>query len=129
MNDTYNCTVVTVSLRPSPISQENACFGIILKCDETGFCDYKLARHDDKVIDRIVNFFPKYGRQNLMRTMEWAAHDITFAIQGEKTGQFSFANLIRPRENVIRYGSPFAVSSADPASELDRQYEVNVAVR
>ena len=32
-------------------------------------------------------------------------------------------DLIRPRENVIRYGSPFVVVTDDPASELDRQYE------
>ena len=34
----------------------------------------------------------------------------------------AFANLIRARENVIRYGSAMTSLSADPAAELDRQY-------
>ncbi len=129
MSGTYNCIGVTVSLRPSPISEENACFGVIMRCDAAGFFSYKLAVDDEAVISRILNFFPKYGRQNLMRTMNWAAHDIDYAIAGEKNGSGSFKNLIRPRENVIRYGAPFVVSTDNPAAELSRLYATMVSNR
>ncbi|MBO7654220.1 MAG: DUF3037 domain-containing protein [Kiritimatiellae bacterium] len=129
MPEIYHCAVVPVSLRPSPLSQENACFGVIVKCDATGFLDYKLAQYDEKVISRITTFFPDYGRENLMRVMEWAAHDIGFTIQKEREKNVgAFGNLIRPRENVIRYGNPFVVATSDPAHELCRQYDSLVAV-
>ena len=123
MPERYNCAVVTVCLRPSPVSPETACFGVIVKCDGAGFFSYKLAQGDERVIERIAGFFPRYGRDNLMRAMEWAAHDIEFAIEDERDGRAAFRNLIRPRENVIRYGSPSVVATDNPASELERQYE------
>lgn len=58
----YNCIVMTVSLRPSPISDENACFGVILKCEKSGFFGYRLAQQDEAVISRIANFFPMVGK-------------------------------------------------------------------
>ena len=119
----YDCLVVMVCLRPSPVSPEMACFGIVAKCDSAGFFDYKLAQNDERVIERIAGFFPRYGRDNVLRAMEWAAHDIDFAIKCEKEGRAAFMNLIRPRENVIRYGSPFIVATDDPALELERHYE------
>ena len=123
MPERYNCAVVTVCLRPSPVSPETACFGVIVKCDDGGFFSYKLAQDDERAIERIAGFFPRYGRENVVRAMEWAAHDIDFAIKGEKEDRATFQNLIRPRENVIRYGSPFVVATDNPASELERQYE------
>jgi len=117
------CAVVTVCLRPTPVSPESACFGVIVKCDGVGFSGYKLAQGDERAIERIAGFFTRYGRDNVMRAMEWAAHDIDFAIEGEKEGRATFKNLIRPRENVIRYGSPFVVATDNPESELERQYE------
>ena len=124
----YNCAVVTVCLRPTPVSPETACFGVIVKCDDAGFSGYKLAQGDERVVGRIAGFFPRYGRDNVIRAMEWAAHDIDFAIEGEKKGRATFQNLIRPRENVIRYGSPFIVATDDPASELEHQYEILVSL-
>ena len=123
MRERYNCVVVTVCLRPTPVSPESACFGVIVRCEGTGFFGYKLAHGDERVVERIAGFFPRYGRANVIRAMEWAAHDIDFAIEGEKAGRAAFRNLIRPRENVIRYGSPFVVAADDPAAELERQEE------
>ena len=55
--------------------------------------------------------------------MLWAAHDIEYAIEQEKKSPGAFNNLIRPRENVIRYGTAQTSKAVDPAAELDRQYE------
>ncbi len=128
MSEFHNCAVVAVTLRPSPISQENAYLGVVVRCAETGYFGYKLVQDDASAIERIVNFFPRYGRQNLMRAVKWAAHDIDFAIEGERNGRAAFANLIRPRENVIRYAPPFVVATDDPVAELARQYEMLVSI-
>ena len=124
----YICSFVTVKLHPSPASSEHAYFGVVGRCDATGFFASKLARNDEKVISRIVNFFPKYGLANILRAMEWATNDIEFTIAETRKGHDIFANLIRPRENVIRYGAPIAVATDDPVAELERQYEFFVAV-
>ena len=128
MSELHNCAVVAVGLRPSPVSQENACIGVIVKCMDTGFFGYRLVQNDENAIRRIVGFFPRYGQQNLMRALEWASHDIEFAMEGERKGRAAFANLIRPRENVIRYTPPFVVVTDDPAAELSRQYEMLVSM-
>ena len=81
------------------------------------------------MISRITNFFPRYGREKLLQIMEWAANDIEFTIENAPTNLGAFQNLIRPRENIIRYGSPSAVATDDPAAELDRQYDIYVVRR
>lgn len=123
MPEKHTCIVVPILLRPDCTSPNTACFGVIVKCDETGYFGYRTAQDDESAIGRIVSFFPKYGRHNFERAMSWAAHDIEYAFKLEETIPGSFANLIRPRENVIRYGQARTSKAIDPAAELDRQYE------
>lgn len=122
MAEKYTCIVVPVMLRPDPASPNTACFGVIVRCDEAGYCGFRLSQGDEAVISRIVGFFPKYGRARLEQAMTWATHDIEYAIEQEKKHPGAFANLIRPRENVIRYASAQMSKAVDPAAELDRQY-------
>mgnify|MGYP002522606328 CR=1 FL=1 len=126
MPEGYVCLVVPVMLRPDPASPNTACFGVIVKCDEAGYCGFKIAQDDEDTISRIVGFFPKYGRAKFEQAMNWAAHDIEYAIDQEKKRPGAFANLIRPRENVIRYGAAQTAKTTDPVAELDRQYELLV---
>lgn len=126
MSEKCTCIVVPVMLRPDPTSPNTACFGVIVKCDETNYCGFKIAQDDESAISRIVGFFPKYGRAHFEQAMNWAAHDIEYAIDQEKKKPGAFANLIRPRENVIRYGSAQTSKAIDPVAELDRQYELLV---
>ena len=60
--------------------------------------------------------------------MTWAAQDIeyTFDKERNKGDKGAFANLIRPRENVVRYGAPQAVVASDPAAELEDLYRRSV---
>lgn len=60
--------------------------------------------------------------------MAWAAQDIeyTFDRERNKGDKGAFANLIRPRENIVRYGAPQAVFTTDPAAELDDLYRRSV---
>ena len=122
------CEVVPVYVRPQSMVDEQACFGVIVRCPSANFYGYRLARGDEAAIVRIASFFPRYGRAGLEQAMTWAAQDIeyTFDRERNKGDKGAFANLIRPRENVVRYGAPQAVFSADPAAELDDLYRRSV---
>ena len=126
--DRHFCEVVPVYVRPQSMVDEQACFGVIVRCPSANFYGYRLAHGDEAVIARIVSFFPRYGRTGLEQAMAWAAQDIeyTFDRERNKGDRSAFANLIRPRENVVRYGKPQAVLAADPAAELDCLYRRSV---
>lgn len=124
----YFCEVVPVYVRPQSMVEEQACFGVIVRCPEAGFYGYRLAQDDEPVIARIASFFQRYGRAGLHQAMTWAAQDIeyTFRAEREKGDKGAFRNLIRPRENVVRYGSPQAYFADDPAAALDDLYRRSV---
>ena len=126
--DRHFCEVVPVYVRPQSMVDEQACFGVIVRCPSANFYGYRLARGDEAAIARIASFFPRYGRAGLERAMVWAAQDIeyTFDRERNKGDKGAFANLIRPRENVVRYGAPQAVFATDPAAELDDLYRRSV---
>ena len=126
--DRHFCEVVPVYVRPQSMVDEQACFGVIVRCPSANFYGYRLAHGDEAAIARIVSFFPRYGRTGLEQAMAWAAQDIeyTFDLERNKGDRSAFANLIRPRENVVRYGKPQAVLAADPAAELDCLYRRSV---
>ena len=124
----YFCEVVPVYVRPQSMVDEQACFGVIVRCPSANFYGYRLAQGDEAAIARIVSFFPRYGRAGLEKAMAWAAQDIeyTFGKERNEGDKGAFANLIRPRENFVRYGAPQAVLSADPAAELEDLYRRSV---
>ena len=126
--DGYFCEVVPVYVRPQSMVEEQACFGVIVRCPSAGFYGYRLAQGDEAAIARIVSFFPHYGRSGLDQAMAWAAQDIEYTFDRERKegGRCAFANLVRPRENVVRYGAPQAVLASDPAAELDDLYRRSV---
>ena len=126
--DGYFCEVVPVYVRPQSMVDEQACFGVIVRCPSANFYGYRLAKGDETAIARIVSFFPRYGRAGLEQAMTWAAQDIEYTFDKElnKGDKGAFANLIRPRENVVRYGAPQAVVASDPAAELEDLYRRSV---
>jgi len=120
----YACLIVPVYVKPQSMNDEKACIGIIARCSELNYLAYRVAVDDERVIGRIVSFFPSFGREQVVRAMNWAKHDIELAFSRERRegGDAAFANLIRPRENVVRYGASQALISANPAREFDRLY-------
>jgi len=128
--DMHMCLVVPVYVKPQSMNDERACIGIVARCPELGYLACRIADDDERIIGRIVNFFPKFGREQVVRAMKWARHDIELAFSRERQegGSRAFENLIRPRENVVRYGSPQALISEKPAEEFDRVYAEIVGV-
>lgn len=126
--DRHFCEVVPVYMRPQSMVDEQACFGVVVRCPTANFYGYRLAQGDEAAIARITSFFPRVGRAGLERAMTWAAQDIEYTFDREKNkgDKGAFANLIRPRENLVRYGAPQAVFTADPVVELDDLYRRSV---
>lgn len=126
----YACTVVPVYVRPTSMVDEQACIGVIVRCPEADCYACRIATDDEAVIARIVGFFPKFGRANLMQALAWAAQDVEYSFSREKNlgDKGAFANLIRPRENVVRYGPPQSLLTRDPAAELDGLYHRAVGI-
>ena len=122
------CEVVPVYIRPQSMVDEQACFGVIVRCPTANFYGYRLAEGDEAAIARITSFFPRTGRTGLERAMAWAAQDIeyTFGRERKEGDKGAFANLIRPRENIVRYGAPQAVFTDSPAAELHDLYRRSV---
>lgn len=121
--DGYVCIVVPVYIRPMSIVDEQACLGVLVRCRETDCYAYRLATDDETAKARVLGFFPNLKRTTLEQVLAWAAHDIEFAFNRERKGdKAAFHNLIRPRENIVRYGEPQALLSSDPLGELDGLY-------
>ena len=129
--DRHFCEVVPVYMKPQSMVDEQACIGVIVRCPTANFYGYRLAQGDEDAIARIAAFFPRHGRAGLERALTWARQDIEYTFDRElnKGDKGAFANLIRPRENFVRYGAPQAVLSADPAAELEDLYRRSVRER
>ena len=128
MSDRYICEVYPVYVRPQSMTDEQACIGVIVRCPQIGFRSYRLVTSDEKIVERILNFFPSYGRERLDRALAWAKNDIerAFAIEQDTGDDDAFRNLVRPRENAVRYGALQVVSTDDPDREVDDLYRRSV---
>ena len=119
------CEVVTVLLKPSVVREDIATIGVIVRCPELAFDGFRLIAPDGERAAVLDRFFPGYGMANIRQALRWAEGDIRFAFEREREpgGQGAFENLIRPRENVVRYGPPRVAVTADPAAELDFEFK------
>ena len=130
MMNGHVCIVVPVYIRPMSIVEEQACIGVLLRCPEVDCYAFRLATDDEGVKERVLGFFPKLRRETLEQVLAWAVHDIEFTFGRERKGdKAAFHNLIRPRENIVRYGKPQALLSSDPHGELDGLYRRAVGGR
>ena len=118
------CQIVTVLLKPSVVREDLATIGVIVRCEATGFAGFKLIDPNGERVSDLDRFFPGYGVANIRQAIAWAEGDIRFALARERQpdGKGTFENLIRPRENVVRYGASRVALTVDPAALLDREY-------
>jgi len=125
----YICEVVPVYVRPQPVTDEKACVGLIVRCPDADYAGYRLVGADEAAFDRIVRFFPRFGRENLLRAINWSKSDIEYSISKSGAGNDDerFSNLIRPRENVVQYGAPQISVTTRPQEEASRIYETIIA--
>ena len=53
--DRHFCEVVPVYMRPQSMVDEQACFGVIVRCPSANFYGYRLAQGDETAIARITS--------------------------------------------------------------------------
>ncbi len=128
----HPCLVIPITFRPYAETGEFACFGVLVHCPETGYIGYRIGEGDRRVTDRINNFFKEIGRDIFRMTVKSAKLDLEQVVNAPSSlfdyqqAETLLENLIRPRENLIRYGAPIAVMTEDPEVEVDRQYALLV---
>ena len=131
-NTLFPCLVIPITFRPYAETGEFACFGVLVHCPETGYLGYRIGERDRRVTDRINNFFKEIGRDIFRMTVKSAKLDLEQVVHAPSSlfdyqqAKTLLENLIRPRENLIRYGAPIAVMSENPAVEVNRQYALLV---
>ena len=128
----HPCLVIPITFRPYVETGEFACFGVLVHCPETGYVGYRIGEKDRRVTERINNFFKEIGRDIFRMTVKSAKLDLEQVVNAPSSlfdyqqAKTLLENLIRPRENLIRYGAPIAVMTENPAVEVDRQYALLV---
>ena len=128
----HPCLVIPITFRPYAETGEFACFGVLVHCPETGYIGYRIGEKDRRVTERINNFFKEIGRDIFRMTVKSAKLDLEQVVNAPSNlfdyqqAKALLENLIRPRENLIRYGAPIAVMTENPAIEVDRQYALLV---
>lgn len=128
----HPCLVIPITFRPYAETGEFACFGVLLHCPEVGYVNYRLGGGDRRVTDRINHFFKEIGRDIFRLTLKSAKRDLDEVVNASgdlfayKDVGALVGNLVRPRENLLRYGAPMSVMTDNPAAELDRQYALLV---
>lgn len=123
------CVVVPIVFRPYPETEEFACIGVLLHSPVDNRFGYRLTKASERAFNRANSFFRevdvaifKYAlrcaRQDIEGMITKATEELDPRIRGN-----AFINLVRPRENFIRYGKPRAVMTDDFEGETERQYE------
>ena len=136
MNKTI-CNFATLRFRPFPETEEFACFGVVMLCANTKQFDYRIG---SEAKGRISHFFGELDDSVFRDTLKHI-HEVLEGIKNRieiinAGGDFFeggtpdglFDNLIRPRENIVKFSPPYTVVCDDPQAELQRQYE-NIVCR
>ncbi len=135
MKELLVCNYAVVRFLPYPETQEFVNLGVVLACPAIGLFDYRLTTRRR---DRVTGFFPELdgavfiqGRrefaQELARLKRFAAGQVQ---PGQMEMPFArkqfanfFAEVVRQRESLFRFGPMSTVMTADPAAELERLYK------
>lgn len=129
MNGEIYATLCPVYVRKISMVQEQVCIGFFARSQKNDFYVYRLAKDDAAVKARVLNFLKNLSPEALERAFELAENAITYTFRREQEGdKGAFHNLIRPRENFVRYGEPQMVTIRDPEKDLDRLYHQCVGV-
>ena len=127
------CRYAVVQFVPYRETGEFANAGVVLMCPETGYFDFKLQTRRTK---RITDFFDELPRDFYLRAVKAMGSELERVAQlvaevAPGTGRADhlrhlFDSLIHPREGMVRFSPPRAVMTADPATELVKQFDHQV---
>lgn len=123
------CRYAVVQFAPYRETGEFANSGVVLMCPETGYFDFKLQTRRTK---RITDFFDELPRDFYVRAVKAMGAELQRVAQlvADAPGhgradhlRHLFDGLIHPREAMVRFSAPRVVMTADPAAELEKQFD------
>lgn len=126
------CRYAVVQFAPYRETGEFANAGVVLMCPETGYFDFKLQTRRTK---RITDFFDELPRDFYVRAVKAMRDELVrmakviAAAPSHGRADYLrqvFDSLIHPREAMVRFSAPRAVMTADPAVELNNQFDHHV---
>jgi len=126
------CRYAVVQFAPYRETGEFANAGVVLMCPETGYFDFKLQTRRTK---RITDFFDELPRDFYVRAVKAMRDELLrmakVVADAPSHGRADylrqvFDSLIHPREAMVRFSAPRAVMTADPAVELNNQFDHHV---
>ena len=129
----YACAYSIVQFRPYMETGEFANVGILLLSAEGRFVDFKLIKR----YSRITQFFKELDRGIYLRAIELFKTEMQRscafvrrqALDGRKRtpdialAEGAFAELVRPREGMLRFSDARIVLSLDPKGKLDELFD------
>jgi hypothetical protein len=123
------CQYSFVRFLPYPETGEFANVGVLLACPSTGFFGSKLISHP--ATNRVLAFFESLDEKILRSALTDLDKELArigkivaelYPAQGSALITRFFAEVVRPRESLLRFSAAGAVMSADPKATLDELY-------
>lgn len=123
------CRYAVVQFAPYRETGEFANAGVVLMCPESGYFGFQLQTRRTK---RITGFFDELPRSVYLRAIKAMEDELrrvaSVVAQAPGAGRAEylrqvFDSLVHPREALVRFSAPRAVMTAEPATELTRQFE------
>lgn len=121
------CLYSIVRFMPFVETGEFANVGILLVAPEQGYLDFKLMTRQT----RVTHFFEHLDGKVYKATMQAVREELTRAAEllrqvgtgnPAATGNEVFAEIVRPRETVVRFAETRVVLATDPRETLDELY-------
>jgi hypothetical protein len=119
------CNYALLRFMPYPTTGEVVNVGVVVNCLQPCFLHFEVER---RMPERIKALFPDYPPsvfEAAANAMEVEVKRISARIRDPKGCQIAFNELVRPRENTLRFGEVRTAVTADPQNlteELFRRY-------
>lgn len=119
------CNYALLRFLPYPLTGEVVNVGVVVNCLQPPLLELQL---EVRMPARVKALFPDYSPivyEAAAKAMEAEVKRISDRIRDPKGCQIAFSELVRPRENTLRFGEVRTEVTADPqnaAEELFRRY-------
>jgi hypothetical protein len=119
------CDYALLRFMPYPLTGEVVNVGVVVNCLKPRLLQLRV---EGQMPDRVKALFPDYPPavfDAAAKAIEAEVKRISARIRDPKDCQFAFNELVRPRENTLRFGEVRTAVTADPENlteELFRRY-------
>ncbi len=119
------CNYALLRFMPYPQTGEVVNVGVVVNCLQPCFLKFKVEEHLPERIRALFPDYPPIVFEAAAKAIDAEVKRISARISDPKGCQFAFNELVRPRENTLRFGEVRTAVTADPQNfdeELFRRY-------